>query len=143
MGRKGIGRRSKSGHRSRHHPTAKRLVIQPDEGRVGLYQFGAAHKRPNKRREGSPNSESDDDVDDTYEQDSALIPKLTSLVIGNKRYPFSEASCIPSDKEIDVEPDEVQLGTANISGREQNTISLDADDAAEDYDYDIDQHHQY
>ena len=112
MGRKRIGRLPKSGTKGSSCSVSKRRNIRPDVERAGHYKTqGASTKSEEKKGTEycSSNSDADNDADDEYNEHSAPpVPKLMSLVVGNRRYLFGESSCIPSEKELDFEDTQEQ-----------------------------------
>ncbi len=104
MGRKGIGRRHKSGSRDSYHASSRREVVQPDEVRADYYQFSTANKRTdttktNKsigRSSNSSNSDDDEEKEDADANAESVLPvrvlKLASVTMGKERYLFGKGS---------------------------------------------------
>ena len=97
MGRKGIGRRKKSGTEGSSHLGMKRQLVRPDEVRADHYEYGAANRRVTitRRRESSnflksDSDNSDDDVSDNPPQGL----QLKAVVVGDERFLFGKGTSI-------------------------------------------------
>jgi hypothetical protein len=90
MGKKGVGRRPKSGTHRSLTPTSKCQLVQPNEVRADHYKFGAANKRATMRRqeEESSNylkSDSKNNADDDSDNQPQVL-KLKAVVVGDEMY---------------------------------------------------------
>jgi hypothetical protein len=101
MGRKAIGRRSKSGTYGSRNAASKRQLLQPNEVRADHYGYGAANQRLDTRKNQSTtslNTNFDDDADD----DAATSPKglkLKAVVVGGERFLFGQGTSIETGKD--------------------------------------------
>jgi hypothetical protein len=91
MGRKGIGRRKKSGTQGSANPVMKSQLVQPDEVRAEHYDYGAANRRVTNRIRGKSLTDSDNDSDDDADNQPQGL-KLKAVIVGDERFLFGKGT---------------------------------------------------
>ena len=103
MGRKGIGRRKKSGTKGSANTVSKRKLLLRDDVRAGYYKYGAAHRRYKKKGtddDDTDDAHDDDSDEDTDGQDSPPVLQLKAVVVGKERYVFGKGAMVLEEEMV-------------------------------------------